>query len=59
MTNRDLRDYTLRMAELLGIDLDEGEISPVADQVERVAQLVNVQLKGVDLKDNRLRRIIF
>ena len=47
MTNRDLRDYTLRMAELLGIDLDEGEISPVADQVERVAQLVD-QLPRVD-----------
>ena len=47
MTNRDLRDYTLRMAELLGIDLDEGEISTVADQVERVAQLVD-QLPRVD-----------
>jgi len=43
----ELRDYTVLTAKLLGIDLDQDEIEPVATQVARVAALVD-RLDRVD-----------
>ena len=36
------------MAEMLGIDLEPDEIDPVADQIERVGQLVSRLPRQVD-----------
>lgn len=41
MSDPDFRRYTIAMAELLGIQLEEEEIEPVVAQLERVAQLVD------------------
>ena len=39
--DQDLRAYTVAMAQLLGIELDDDEIDPVVTQVERVGDLVS------------------
>jgi len=44
----DVRSYTVAMAEMLGIDLEPDEIDPVADQIERVGQLVSRLPRQVD-----------
>lgn len=41
MDAADFRTYTIETARLLGIDLADDEIEPVAEQVARVAGLVD------------------
>ncbi len=48
MSDFDVRSYTVAMAEMLGIDLEPDEIDPVADQIERVGQLVSRLPRQVD-----------
>lgn len=47
MSTDEFRSYTLATAKVLGIELDDDEIDPVATQVERVALLVE-QLPRVE-----------
>ncbi|MCP5029436.1 MAG: hypothetical protein GY929_24455 [Actinomycetia bacterium] len=47
MTDDEARAYTVLTAGLLGIDLADDEIEPVAAQVARVAALVD-QLERID-----------
>ena len=48
MSDFDVRSYTVAMAEMLGIQLEPDEIDPVADQIERVGQLVSRLPRQVD-----------
>ncbi|MFB0901357.1 MAG: hypothetical protein QMA93_00675 [Acidimicrobiales bacterium] len=48
MSDFDVRSYTVAMAEMLGIHLEPDEIDPVADQIERVGQLVSRLPRQVD-----------